>query len=144
MKTLLHLAAALLLALPAVKAQTVTGSLTTSSPMTSANNGGPLQYYFNAYAFEVTVPGTYMFLANSLFDSYGQLYSSDSFHFNYPEYDAILFQDDSIGSNFGFQHYFAAGKYNLAVSTFNVGETGSYTVTASGPATLTFNGAVLV
>lgn len=45
MKKILHFAAALLLALPAVQAQTLSGSLTTSSPLSAGVDGGALSYF---------------------------------------------------------------------------------------------------
>lgn len=147
MKILLQIAAALLLALTSTNAQTVSGSLTTSSPLASAENGAGQVYYFKAYTFQVTTPGTYTFSSSSSFDSYAYLYLSDSFYFQYPQtYHYILEQDDENNStsNFGFQHTFTPGKYTLVVTTFSSYQTGTYSFTASGPASLTFTNAVLV
>jgi hypothetical protein len=144
MKRLIPIIAALMFSVLNANAQTVTGSLTTSSPLSAGTNGGSLSYYCHAYTFQVSVPGNYTIQLTSDFDSWGQLYPDTAFYYQYPEDSLLIYNDDNVDVDFGFTYACTPGSYTVVVSTFNNFETGNYSMAITGPAAVPITDAALI
>jgi hypothetical protein len=129
----------------AAQAQVFSGELTTASPLfnrpagsatppTALTNAGS-SFYYQVITITVSTPGSYIFRGSSGFDNFGVLYSSAGFSPNAPLTNAIQSSDDANGSlNFSISQTLSAGTYYLVFTSFNLRETGTFTLTASGPA----------
>ncbi len=82
----------------------------------------------------VNTTGTYTFTSLSSFDTYGYLYDSYFYPFD-PSSNLITQNDDSGGNGqFKLSAFLEVGvPYNLVFTTFREGETGPFSILASGP-----------
>lgn len=96
-------------------------------------------YYYGAFRVTVSTTGNYRFTSISSIDTFGYLYNA-SFISSSPSMNLLSFNDDSGGNG---QFRIVASLqtnvvYVLVATTFDPSTTGSYTVIASGPSTVTF------
>jgi hypothetical protein len=133
----------------AAQAQVFSGALTTASPLsdrpvgsatppTALTNAGAV-FYYQVIPITVSTAGTYTFRASSAFDNFGILYSGAGFSPNTPLTNAIQSNDDSNGGlNFTISQTLNVGTYYLVYTSFGIRATGAFTLTASGPAAVTY------
>jgi hypothetical protein len=119
---------------------TFSGTLSSSSPTFSRPYGASyLSYYYQAIQTRTYTAGTYTLRSTSRtgMDTYGCLYST-SFDPTYPYRNLLTCDDDSGGSGqFLVSHYLLSGQtYVLVVTTSSSRTTGSYSIIASGPGSL--------
>jgi hypothetical protein len=112
---------------------TVSSAWTTSSRTYTRHRITNSNHYYET--FEVTVPetGSYVFMSNTVIDTYGCLYSVNFF----PASTSLnlLTCDDDSGDNGQFKFTVSLQpnvRYILVATTFNPEDTGSYTVVTSG------------
>jgi hypothetical protein len=111
-------------------------SLSTTSGMFQRVNGDPeYLYYFNAIQVTVQTTGTYTFTSDSELDTIGYFYDN-SFDPSEPTVNLIT-EDDDGGENyyqFHIEVFLETGRaYILVVTTHAESETGSFSVSATGP-----------
>ncbi|CAF1246345.1 unnamed protein product [Adineta ricciae] len=98
-------------------------------------------YYYQAIEINVITTGMYSISSTSdTLDTQGFLYNG-SFNTSFPGHNLILFDDDS-GGNKQFiliAHLQKATKYILFITTYLENKIGAFTITASGPAIVTFS-----
>jgi hypothetical protein len=113
------------------------GSLTEYSPTFVRPGGGSSSYYYQAVQVTVYTAGTYTFASTSTMDTYGYFYR-DRVDPSYPSWNLITSDDDSGGQGqFRITVTLSYGQtYVLVVTTFSSSTTGSFSVIASGPASL--------
>ncbi len=128
------------LALTTIEAQytqSYSGLLTANSP-TYTRNGGSGTFYYQALEVHVSTTGTYTFQSSSsIGDTFGYLYQGN-FYTSYPQYNIVRQDDDGAG---GGQFQLIADlrpdlTYILVFTSFNVIQTGSFDIAASGPGTI--------
>jgi hypothetical protein len=117
---------------------TYSSILWSASPTFVRPNGNSGRYYYyEAINVNTYTSGTYAFKSSSDIDTYGCLYQG-SFNPLYPIRNMIACDDDSGGDR---QFQITSGLLNaqayiLVVTTYSASITGSYQVTAVGPATV--------
>ncbi|CAF3476872.1 unnamed protein product [Rotaria sp. Silwood1] len=97
-------------------------------------------YYFHAIQVTVSTSGTYTFTSDSDLDTMGYFYDT-SFDPSVPTENLITDDDDGGDSSYQFliEAFLEAGHtYILVVTTHRESETGSFSVSASGPDTANF------
>jgi hypothetical protein len=97
-------------------------------------------YYYEAIQVRVGTPGTFNLGSKSRIDTYGYLYNS-SFDPSSPSSNLLL-QDDEGGGNGRFKLTFFLvpdAMYILVATTFDPNETGLFSISASGPGSVTFS-----
>ena len=97
-------------------------------------------YYYEAIQVRVDTPGTFSLESKSSIDTYGYLYNNSFDPLS--SSSNLLFQDDEGGRNgqFKLTFFFVPDIiYILVVTTFNPHETGLFSVSASGPGSVTFS-----
>ena len=118
---------------------TFSGTLSSNSPTFSRPYGGSSSYYYQAIQTTTYTGGTYTLRSTSRtgLDTYGCLYSS-SFDPTYPNRNLLTCDDDSGGSlQFLISYYLLSGStYVLVVTTSRSYATGSYSITALGPGSI--------
>ncbi|CAF4217803.1 unnamed protein product [Rotaria sordida] len=96
-------------------------------------------HYYEAIQILVNTTGYYTFKSSSNLDAYGSLYQWE-FDPSNPSRNLITQDDDSAGGRqFTFNAFLQAGvSYTLVFTTFGEGETGPFSVVATGPDTVHF------
>ena len=97
-------------------------------------------YYYEAIEVRVGAHGTFSLASKSRVDTYGYLYNSSFDPFS-PSLNLLL-QDDESGYNRQFKLTFVFEPdliYILVVTTFNSNTTGSFSISGSGPGSVTFS-----
>jgi hypothetical protein len=87
----------------------------------------------------VNTAGTYTFTSSSTLDTYGYIY--DTYFYSFDPSTNLMNQDDDTGGSgqFKFSVFLEAGvPYTLVFTTFSGGQTGSFSILASGPNTVEF------
>jgi len=109
----------------------------TSDTFARPNGDGSSHYYYEAIQLTISTISYYSLTSISLIDTYGCLYSS-SFDPSNPTYNLIICDDDSAGSRqFLINQYLNSyTTYILVVTTFSALTLGSFTVQATGPASV--------
>jgi hypothetical protein len=82
----------------------------------------------------VNTAGIYTFTSSSTLDTYGYIY--ESYFYPFDPSSNLMTQDDDSGGNrqFKLSAFLAAGvPYTLVFTTFHEGETGAFSIRASGP-----------
>jgi hypothetical protein len=94
-------------------------------------------YYFHAIQTTIYTAGIYIFSSSSSIDTFGYLYES-SFNPSYPSDNMITYDNDGAGDQqFQISRYLQSGRiYILVVTTYSSGTTGSFSIRATGPASL--------
>jgi hypothetical protein len=104
----------------------ISGSLTISNPTFYRPTRTDGAYYYQAFRVFINSAGTYAFVSNSSFDTFGYLYSP-TFDPAYPNSNVIAYDDDSGGnSQFRINEYLQYGTYILVVTTYAAGQRGSF------------------
>ena len=105
------------------------------------SGGSSAYYHYQAIRLTVRTSGTYSFTSVSSIDTYGYLYNSPVDP-SYPSQNLITSDDDGGGgSQFRVQSYLSSGSsYVLIVTTFSTNVFGSFSVQASGPASIDMTG----
>jgi len=113
------------------------GALSQSSGRFTRPGGAEGSYYYQAIQVTVYTTGTYTFVSSSSMDTYGYFYS-DSFDPSYPSRNLIASDDDSGGGGqFRINVTLFYGRtYVLVVTTYSSSTTGSFSITALGPASV--------
>ena len=116
------------------------GVLTFNSPVFDRPEGN-IDYYYHFQALQVTVStsGTYIFTSNSDIDTRGYFYQT-SFDPSDPTMNLVIEDDDSSSYlQFRIQVYLQSGRtYILVVTTHREYAVGSFSVSAIGPASVSF------
>ncbi|MCC6186710.1 MAG: hypothetical protein IT256_06120, partial [Chitinophagaceae bacterium] len=149
MKKKLLLVLSLLLIGTMAEAQTISGSLTAASPTfnrpesgTPATSLAPsvgfgTSVYYTIITVTVTTGGSYTFEGSSTYDNYGVLYNGSGFNPASPLTNNIdADDDDGPGLNFSITQTLAVGTYYLVFTTYQDGISGAFSVTTTGPASV--------
>lgn len=96
--------------------------------------------YYAGIGIRVAKDGLYAFSSQSFMDMYGYLYRSP-FNAASVYSNLLTYDDDSGGSlQFYFQYFLRTGtSYVLVATTYGTGVTGSFTIQANGPSTVTYS-----
>lgn len=118
-------------------------SLTENSYIFSRPNGHETQYHFEAIVVTASMTGTYMIIADSVFDTYGCLYH-EPFYSNNPLMNLIKTDDDN-GPELNFQftmNLTTNQSVILVVTTFTALKTAQFDITVYGPAQVFLKGKI--
>ena len=113
------------------------GLLSSSSPLFVPVHQFQGYYYYQALRVTVRVNGTYMFISNSSIDMFGYLYNN-SVDPSEPTQNMLMFNDDSAGGR-QFRitvNLTSESSYVLIVTTFWPSTSGSFSITAFGPSSI--------
>lgn len=112
------------------------GRLSTTNPIFRRPNSSNDNYYYDSFNVTVSISDTYSFTSSNagLIDMYGCLYER-SFDASYPLSNLLICDDDKAGGlQFLIRQYlYKELQYILVVTTYQSGETVSYTIEANGP-----------
>lgn len=101
----------------------------------SRDGASGVNYYYEAIEIRVNTTGTYTFTSSSsITNTYGYLYQG-KFYPSYPSFNIVTKDDDSAG-NGQFQLTAILRSditYLLVFTTYQEGNTGSFSIIASGP-----------
>ncbi|CAF5204184.1 unnamed protein product, partial [Rotaria magnacalcarata] len=97
-------------------------------------------FYYQAIQVTASISGTYNFISDSEIDTVGYFYEN-SFDPSVPGENLILTDDDGNGNRqFLIEAFLEAERvYVLVVTTFDSSETGTFSVSASGPGAVDLN-----
>jgi hypothetical protein len=124
---------------PSIILATYSGILSSISPMFSRPNSYAGSYYYQTIQVTVYTTGTYTFTSTSSIDTYGCFYEVP-FDPSYPSENLITYDDDSAGNGqFRISRSLQSFRtYVLVVTTWSNAATGSFLITAVGPALVGF------
>jgi hypothetical protein len=97
-------------------------------------------YYYATVQVSVSTAGIFNLASKSKIDTYGYIYNN-SFDPSYPALNLLL-QDDEGGSNgqFKLTYYLQPeSRYILVTTTYYPNATGKFSISASGPGSVTFH-----
>lgn len=120
---------------------TYSSSLGINHPQYARSGTGPAVFYYETIRVTVTSSGSYNIRSSSTVDMYGYIYRN-TFNPSSPSSN-LLTQDDDSGGSFQFSLTVSLQPsitYILVVTTFSQSIRANFSITASGPGTITFNG----